>query len=320
MLSPAELSKRPSRPPNYAVENRALIALAEQLAASSPGILQTLAETALKLCSAHSAGISLLEPDGKRFYWPAIAGQWAEHSGGGLPRECSPCGAVLDCDTPLLFSHLERDFDFFTSVTPLVEEALFVPFHLNGKAVGTIWVVLHDESRHFDTEDLRLMTNLGTFAAAGYQTVRALSARHEIVSVVENSDDAIITKDLNGIITSWNRGAERIFGYAPEEVIGKPVSILIPADQPNEEPMILQRLRRGERIDHYETVRVRKDGGLINISLTVSPVKTLSERSSAPQKSRATSPTGSGPKRKSLFLPARRNIGQKTFWQRCRRR
>ena len=92
-------------------------------------------------------------------------------------------------------------------------------------------------------------------------------------AIVESSDDAIITKDLNGIITTWNKGAERLFGYKADEVIGKPVAILIPEDLENEEPNILARLRKGERIDHYETIRRRKDGKFLNISLTVSPVK-----------------------------------------------
>jgi PAS domain S-box-containing protein len=96
-----------------------------------------------------------------------------------------------------------------------------------------------------------------------------------MAAIVESSDDAIISKNLDGIITSWNKGAERIFGYLAEEVIGKPITILIPPDRPNEEPTILERLRRGERIDHYETLRRRKDGRLIDISLTVSPVKSL---------------------------------------------
>ena len=89
----------------------------------------------------------------------------------------------------------------------------------------------------------------------------------------KSSDDAIISKGLDGIITSWNRGAERLFGYTAEEVIGKPVTILIPEDRMNEEPEILERIRRGERIDHYDTVRRRKDGSLIDISLTISPLK-----------------------------------------------
>jgi PAS domain S-box-containing protein len=94
-----------------------------------------------------------------------------------------------------------------------------------------------------------------------------------LAAIIENSDDAILTKDLNGIITSWNPGAQRLFGYAAEEVIGRPVTILIPDERYDEESAILARLRRGERVETYETVRKRKDGTLIDISLTVSPLK-----------------------------------------------
>ena len=94
-----------------------------------------------------------------------------------------------------------------------------------------------------------------------------------LAAIVESSDDAIISKTLDGIISTWNEGAARIFGYASEEVIGKPITILIPPDRLNEEPNILARLRAGERVDHFETIRVRKDGTLVNISLTVSPVR-----------------------------------------------
>jgi PAS domain S-box-containing protein len=94
-----------------------------------------------------------------------------------------------------------------------------------------------------------------------------------LASIVESSDDAIVSKSLNGIINSWNKGAERLFGYAAEEVIGKSIAILIPQDRPNEEPTILERIKRGERVDHYETVRIRKDRSLIDISLSVSPIK-----------------------------------------------
>jgi PAS domain S-box-containing protein len=92
-------------------------------------------------------------------------------------------------------------------------------------------------------------------------------------AIIESADDAIISKTLDGIITSWNNGASRIFGYSAEEVIGKPIVILIPPDHQDEEPHILSRIRRGERIEHYETVRVRKDGTLVDISLTVSPIR-----------------------------------------------
>jgi PAS domain S-box-containing protein len=90
---------------------------------------------------------------------------------------------------------------------------------------------------------------------------------------VENSDDAIITKNLDGIITTWNKGAQRIFGYTAAEAVGKPVMILIPEDRQHEEPAILTRVRSGDRVDHYETVRRRKDGTLLDVSLTISPVR-----------------------------------------------
>jgi PAS domain S-box-containing protein len=99
-----------------------------------------------------------------------------------------------------------------------------------------------------------------------------------LAAIVESSDDAIVSKDLNGIIQTWNRGAEHLFGYRAEEVVGKPVTILIPPDRQDEEPGILERIRRGGQVEHYETVRMRKDGGLIDISLTVSPIKNAGGR------------------------------------------
>jgi PAS domain S-box-containing protein len=102
--------------------------------------------------------------------------------------------------------------------------------------------------------------------------------RQQLVSIVESSQDAIIAKDLSGIITNWNHGAEQLFGYTAEEVIGKPITILIPHDHLDEELDILGRIRRGERVDHYETVRRRKDGSLVEISLMVSPIRNADGR------------------------------------------
>src|SRR5258707_8707553 len=101
----------------------------------------------------------------------------------------------------------------------------------------------------------------------------AEQAAEQLASIVESSDDAIVSKDLNGIIRTWNRGAERLFGYKAAEVIGRPITILIPPDRLDEEPGILARIRCGEPVDHYETVRRHKDGSLIDISLTVSPTR-----------------------------------------------
>ncbi len=94
-----------------------------------------------------------------------------------------------------------------------------------------------------------------------------------LAAIVSSSDDAIVSKDLNGIITSWNEGAQRVFGYTAAEMIGQPVLKLVPLDRKDEEPRILQRLRRGERVDHFQTIRVRKNGEHIDVSLTISPVK-----------------------------------------------
>ncbi len=101
---------------------------------------------------------------------------------------------------------------------------------------------------------------------------RAEQASRRLASIVESSEDAIVSKDLNGVIATWNRGAERLFGYLAPEVIGKSITILIPDEHRDEETSILERVRRGERIEHYETVRQRKDGSRISISLTVSPI------------------------------------------------
>lgn len=114
-----------------------------------------------------------------------------------------------------------------------------------------------------------------------------------LAAVVETSDDAIITKDLNGIIQTWNPGAQRIFGYTPQEAIGKSITMLIPPDRLFEEDRILGHIRRGEHIDHYESVRRRKDGKLLNISLTISPLVDASGRLSGHRKSRAILPSGS---------------------------
>jgi len=125
-----------------------------------------------------------------------------------------------------------------------------------------------EQRRKFDE---RLRANMGS---APLSSLRG-SVEQILWSIVENSDDAIITKNLDGIISSWNKSAERLFGHTAEEVIGKPVTVLIPPERHDEEPEILARIRRGERIDHYETVGQRKDGSLIDISQTVSPIKNV---------------------------------------------
>ena len=104
----------------------------------------------------------------------------------------------------------------------------------------------------------------------------AEEARLHLSAVVDSTDDAIVSKDLDGVIRSWNQAATRIFGYTPEEVIGKSITLLLPAERLHEEEEILRRLRRGQRVDHFETVRVHKDGRLIDVSVTISPIRSPS--------------------------------------------
>lgn len=178
ILCTEELRRRPSRPPDYQKESRALLALSNALADTPRTVLQTLADTILEVCQSGSAGISLLSSDdgGKRFCWPAIAGMWKPHIGGGTPRNFGPCGDVLDRNTPLLFGNIARRYTYFQPVTPAVEEALLIPFYVEGKAVGTIWAVAHDPRRKFDAEDERVMLSLGRFASSAYQILASLDA------------------------------------------------------------------------------------------------------------------------------------------------
>ena len=114
--------------------------------------------------------------------------------------------------------------------------------------------------------------------ASEEQLRRVLEEQAYLAAIVESSDDAIISKDLNGVVRSWNAAAERMFGYSAEEVVGRPIRLIIPADRQAEEDDILARLRRGERVDHFQTVRRTKDGRLIDVALTVSPVRDASGR------------------------------------------
>lgn len=115
---------------------------------------------------------------------------------------------------------------------------------------------------HLQQPEVVVDTNKPTHDAAAF-----------LAAIIESSDDAIISKSLQGIITTWNKGAERLFGYSATEAVGKPVTMLIPEDRLDEEPAILARIHAGERVDHFETIRRRKDGTLLDISLTISPIR-----------------------------------------------
>src|SRR5215469_6904771 len=242
ILCTEELRRRPWRPPDYEKENRALVALAGALVESPFNILQTLAETILDVTQCDSSGLSLLTKDdgGKRFYWPAIAGEWKRHIGGGTPRDFGPCGDVLDQNRTLLFRHFERRYPYFIPITPAVEECLLVPFYIGGKAVGTIWAITHGDRREFDSEDERIMNTLGQFASLAYQTVesiedlklqiaareqaetavRALASGLEVKirRLVDSNIIGIFIWDFDGRIIDANEAFLRIVGYGRDDL------------------------------------------------------------------------------------------------------
>ncbi len=175
ILCTEELQCRPSRPPDYESENRALVKLVNALADSPSTIFQTLAQTIQEITQSDSAGLSLLtrdgktpQVDGKRFYWPAITGSWNPHVGGGTPRNFGPCGDVLDQNRTLLLRHFERRYPYLVPVSPAAEGCLLVPFYVDGQAVGTIWGIMHSDRHRFDAEDDRVMASLGKFASSAY--------------------------------------------------------------------------------------------------------------------------------------------------------
>src|SRR5215510_1616606 len=201
-------------------------------------------------------------------------------------ESASACGAALSIGHRIMVPDVEAS-DFMAGTidlhayrqsgiravqsTPLVSRS--------GRLLGIIST--HWRKPHRPTERaFRLLDVLARQAADLIERTQVEAALREseqrfrwFASIVESSEDAIVSKDIAGIVTTWNSGAERLFGYTSDEMVGKPVTFLIPADRHVEERAILDRIRRGERIENYETVRRRKDGSLVDVSLTISPVR-----------------------------------------------
>jgi PAS domain S-box-containing protein len=148
----------------------------------------------------------------------------------------------------------------------------FVPLCDGGRLIGK-FMAYYDSPHVFSSDEIEVALAIARHLSFGVEQVRTERAAPQLASIVESSDDAIVSKNLDGIITSWNNGAQRLFGYTAAEAIGQPVTMLIPEDRIDEEPGILGRIRAGERIHHYETVRRRKDGSMVDIELTVSPMR-----------------------------------------------
>ncbi len=151
------------------------------------------------------------------------------------------------------------------------------PLIVGGSLLGTLSFASHTRPA-FDEDEMEFMRLVAQSTAVALDQLRTATARQQLAAIVESSDDAIVGKRLDGTITSWNQSAERLFGYSADEMIGESILRLIPPDRHAEETGIINRIRAGERIEHYETIRRRKDGSALNVSLTVSPVKDATGR------------------------------------------
>ena len=192
-------------------------------------------------------------------------------------------GIINQTEAEVLGKHLDEIFRIFNEYTRAVVESPVAKVFREGKVVGMAnhTLLITPDGREVPIDDSAAPiydahgTVRGTVLVFRDITDRRRSERTAqlLASVVASSDDAIISKDISGIVTSWNASAERIFGYTSEEMIGSPISILAPPQREDEMPAILERIKKGERIEHYETARKAKNGDLIDISLTVSPVR-----------------------------------------------
>src|SRR5579864_1270916 len=298
ILCTEELQRRPSRPPDYEKENQALVKLVSALADSPTTIFRTLAETIQDITQCDSAGLSLLTRDGKtphvdgrRFYWPAIAGMWSPHSGGGTPRNFGPCGDVLDQNRALLFRHFERRYPYLLPVIPAAEECLLVPFYVAGEAVGTIWAIMHSDRRKFDAEDDRIMASLGRFASSAYQAlihiedlkfqvserekaeaeVRELAKGLEakIRRLVEANVVGIVMWNLEGAITGANEAFLRMVRYDREDLASGRIrwTELTPAEWRDHDERAITELKTTGIFKPFEKEYFRKDGSRVPVLL-----------------------------------------------------
>jgi PAS domain S-box-containing protein len=298
ILCTEELHRRPSRPPDYEKENRALVKLVGALADSPSTILQTLAETILDVTQCDSAGLSLLTRDGKtpdvcgqRFYWPAIAGMWNSHTGGGTPRNFGPCGDVLDQNRTLLFRHFERRYPYLLPVIPAAEECLLVPFYVAGEAVGTIWGIMHSDRRKFDAEDDRIMDSLGKFASSAYQALKhiedlkvqvserqkaeaevrelARGLEAKIRRLVEANVVGIVMWNLEGVLTGANDAFLRMVQYDREDLASGRVrwTELTPAEWRGDDEHAIADLKANGIFQPFEKEYLRKDGSRVPVLL-----------------------------------------------------
>jgi len=276
ILTTDQLAHRPSRPPNYAGENAALVALLTQLSGSPTTVMQALSDAALALTGAHSAGISLEETDGGEeiFRWRATSGEFAKYLHGTMPRYFSPCGTVLERNSVLLMHEPARAYPYIVKVAPAISEVLLVPFYRDDKPIGTVWVISHTDDKQFDAEDRRLVTSLALFASAAVKTLGGLErleeSRRELVNAQARLTSALDGGDIG--TWRWDVVNDRVyvdsqmaawFGVSDSDADGGSVSSLMQAIHADDRERVQETRSKAIATDHkYEAdYRLVSPGG-----------------------------------------------------------
>lgn len=302
----AELGRRPARTPDFQAENRALRKLARILASDSERLLEAVADTALRLCGAGSAGISLLEqaPEGdENFRWVALAGAYRSYVGGTTPADFSPCGICIERQSPQLFSTPSRFFSYLEGTDPAIVEGLYVPLSDGREIWGSIWIAAHEVGLAFDQEDARLLTSLADFAAGALQhrattsenvqlqaRIKAEAQDREraengfrqinqtLRTLIYSSPLPIVAVDVDPpLVRLWNPEAERLFGWREREVLGRPIPN-VPEEKLADSTAYRYATALGKTFHDIETCRLRKDGTRVEVNILAAPLHDADSR------------------------------------------
>lgn len=280
--------------------NRAAKTIASEL--DPQRVVQTVTDIATELSGAKFGAFfyNTIDSSGESYVLYTLSGApRAAFEKFGMPRNTAVFGPTFRGEGVIRSDDIRKDVRYGKNAPhhgmpeghlPVVSYLAVPVMARSGEVLGGLFFG-HDQVGVFGEETEELVAGIAAHAAIALENAhlhaeaqkeiahrrQAEEATQGLAAIVQNSDDAILTKDLNGIITSWNLGAQRLFGYSSKEIVGKSVMVLIPPDRADEEPEILSRIRAGEHIDHYETVRRHKDGSLIDISITVSPVRNATD-------------------------------------------
>ncbi len=296
LVSISDVSKQKATESRLELLNRVATTLSSDL--DLQRIVETVTETATALSGAKFGAFfyNVLDNEGERYLLYTLSGAPREaFERFGLPRNTAVFDATFrgsgivrsdDIRKDPRYGHNPPHQGMPKGHLPVVSYLAVPVVSRSGEVHGGLFFG-HDQPGVFTEEAEKIVAGIAAHAAVAIDNANLLQAAHREVDyqrhaeeaqrrlamIVESSDDAIVSKNLHGIIASWNKGAERIFGYTAEEIVGRPVTTLIPEDHQDEEPRILERIRSGQPVDHYDTVRRRKDGSLVDVSLTVSPIK-----------------------------------------------